>query len=388
MIKTITINDEHYMCIMCQKEIENKIKDKLKGKIKEQYKDKFYVPTEGTIWSSKRFFIEKLELLEQFLIEHEYMITIKNSQDCILCKTKNISHYIFKYKGVLWSDEISHYINVHNVKPPSKFIKFVLNNDPTNSSKCSNSSININGKHKKLNKFSYVKIKSNQLLILDALMEHGGVMQRYKEKHETGYKYSEHAGMLEFDGDRLDRVIISGSTERTKNVDPEIFFPTMGDAAYKYEYIFHTHPATPTPGGRAIYGILYEMPSTNDIYHFIEHSNHGKVQGSLVLTPEGLYNIRKYYFEKHRIETPSKNFISGFRSTYHQLQRDAINKFGVKFIPEYFYKTIAQDTAFVDGCNEFLHKYDLHFDYYPRQKTKTGNWILGTIYLPICTGKK
>ena len=189
--------------------------------------------------------------------------------------------------------------------------------------------------------------------------------------------------MLEFNAKKLERVIVSGTTVRTNMDDPEIFFPSLGEKAYEYEYIFHTHPATPMPGGRIKEGILYEFPSANDIYHFADHFNYGKVQGSLVVTPEGLYNIRKNVFNKQKIII-DKNFGSKLRKLYKKVQDIAISNVAKKFDDEYFYSVVAQNTLAIDECNKFLKTYDLHIDYFPRQKTKNGNWIIGTIYLPIC----
>jgi hypothetical protein len=361
-------------------------------------------PKEGKTWSGKSFFLGKLSLLEKFLDKQKLMRHNANAISCQLCSKKNISHHTYIYKNIIWNSGLYHYVDIHNVKPSSKFIRFVLNNDPTIKDKCRNSVIKIEGKIKKISNFSYVRIKTNQLMILDALMEHGGISPKYKEKHETGYKYSEHAGMLEFNSSELERVVISGSTQRSSDNDPEIFFPSLGDRAYDYEYIFHTHPLTPTPGGRIKENVLYEFPSTNDIYHFIEHFNYGRVQGSLVVTPEGLYNIRKYTFDKQVI-TVDASMGKKLRVLYNRVQTSAIKKYNNKFnkefssgvfgaqekahaFAEYFYSVIAQDTTPIDKCNELLKKYDLHVDYFPRQQTKNGDWILGTIYLPLCVAEK
>jgi hypothetical protein len=334
-----------------------------------------YEPRDGTFWSSKNFFLEKLQILESFLIKNNKYEKNTIHMTCDLCKSIDILNYTFYYKNIIWNSDLMHYVDKHNIKPPSTFILFVLEHDPDNKSKCKNS---------KLNKFMYVKIKTNQLLILDALMEHGGIMQRYKERHDIGFKYSEHSGILVFDNGKMDRVIISGSTERVSTSDPDIFFPILGDLAYAYEYIFHTHPATPTPGGRAIGGVLYELPSSNDIYHFVEHFNSGKLQGSLVLAPEGLYNMRKNIFSKKQIHNIGNDFGLKFKKVSRLLQHESIKKYGTKFSTNYFYEIIAHDTTVIDGCNNFLEKYDIHIDFYPRQITKTGNWIIGTVYLPMC----
>jgi hypothetical protein len=356
-----------------------------------QYNTKIYKPLNGNFWSNKNLFLEKLNNVEIFLLNNKKFYNKRNEKDnkiCEICRARMEQNYTFIYKKMMWDSELFHYVKYHDIKPPSKFILFILENDPENSMKCKQQNIKINNKSFNPNKFSYVKIKTNQLLILDALMEHGGIVPRYKERHDSGYKYSEHAGVLIFDNNKLDRVIISGSSERTNSADPEIFFPILDNIAYEYEYIFHTHPPTPKPGSRAIGGIMYEIPSAGDINHFVEHFNNGKLQGSLVLTPEGLYNIRKNIFNKEKISSINNNFNLNYRSECAKLQNESIKKFGFEFQLNYFYETIAQDTAFIDGCNNFLENYDLHIDFYPRQLTKTGNWIIGTVYLPMCSSKK
>ena len=72
--------------------------------------------------------------------------------------------------------------------------------------------------------------------------------------------------------------------------------PNNVEDMFNYEYIFHTHPPTPRPGGRVNVGIVYELPSIGDVLHFIDHFNDGKISGSIVITSEGIYNIRHYYF--------------------------------------------------------------------------------------------
>ena len=62
--------------------------------------------------------------------------------------------------------------------------------------------------------------------------------------------------------------------------------------AVDFEYMFHTHPATPYPGARINEGILYEFPSVSDLFHLIDHHNDGITQGSMIITPEGMYIIK------------------------------------------------------------------------------------------------
>lgn len=374
MMESIIINKKPYSCVMCFDNINNLIN---RQQIKATY------PKEGKFWSGKYFFLEKLTLLEKFLIKNNKTKKNEIKHQCHLCSEKNLDNIYYIYKNIIWFDSLKHYVEKHNIKPPSKFIRFILNNDPTNDSKCQNSYVKLNGTLKKIDKFSYVKIRANQLMILDALMEHGGIKPKYKEKHESSFRYSEHAGVLEFNNNILERVIISGTTQRSDEEDVEIFLPTMGKMAYDYEYIFHTHPATPKPGGRAQENIMYEFPSIDDIYHFIEHFNNGKVQGSIVITPEGMYNIRKKSFDKKKIQY-DLSMGSNLLKLMSKVQHNIIGKYGINFNKTYFYSVIAQDTSSIDEINKLLNTYQIHIDYFPRQKTKKGDWILGTIYLPIC----
>ena len=56
----------------------------------------------------------------------------------------------------------------------------------------------------------------------------------------------------------------------------------------------------------------------------------------------------------------------------------------MKFTEEEFHEKIAQDSNGIEAINQLLKEYDLVIDYFPRQKNKLGNWIVGTIYIPVC----
>ena len=165
-------------------------------------------------------------------------------------------------------------------------------------------------------------------------------------------------------------------------MDNDIFLPENMKDAYDYEYIFHTHPPTPTPGGRASMGILYEYPSRSDIIHFIDHYNDGKTQGSIVLAPEGLYNIRKKEFDLNKIEMNHNKFRKKYKKYFRKYQTEMIEKYGVKFNETKFFGTISQDTYFTDKMNIVLNDFDIHIDFYPRIQIKK-KWIIDTIHLPV-----
>lgn len=165
--------------------------------------------------------------------------------------------------------------------------------------------------------------------------------------------------------------------------DEEIFLPRNVIDALDYEYIFHTHPPTPRPGGRAKEGILYEFPSTSDIFHFLDHFNKGVTQGSLVVTSEGMYNIRKLLFDKRKINIDEDKLFHELHDVFKQMQRDAIDKYGTEFSNSEFYSEIAQDHSFINKVNEILNDYQIHIDFFSRIKDENGKWIIDTIHLPI-----
>lgn len=333
------------------------------------------IPKEQKPWSGQRFFIYKLNLLEQKLVKQQSVFIDTTHMNCLLCNAKNISHFDFVHENMVWEEGLIHYIKVHNIKPPTKFIRYVLDNDPI-------TEIKLRGKYYKSGRCAYIKVRANQLLIIDALMEHGGLMQKYKEKHETGYRFSEHMGELDIDLSGVNNIIVSGKTSRMVKEDTSIYLPDAG-VRYETKYIFHTHPPTPSAGGRVESGFLYEYPSASDIEHFVHNFNTTMLHGSIIMTPEGLYNIRKYAFDKNKIKLP-KTFRREYQNTVSRVQDIAILKYGEQFTSNIFYEEIAQDASGIDTINTLMQQYGLYIDYFPRQKNKQGQWIVGTIYLPIC----
>jgi hypothetical protein len=340
-------------------------------------------PYEGKYWIGKDQFLEKLEELEDFIKCNKYK-KYDNKKKCLICNN-DITNGYYKYKDIMWEDGYYHYISVHNIKPTLNFFdliyKFYKN---PKKKECNKKIFRIGSKIKITNRKKYVKITKNQLLILDALMEHGGGnIKKYYDEKSNLYRYSEHAGLLDFNNFSLEKIVISANTTRIDRGDEEIYLPRNIDGALDYEYIFHTHPPTPYPGGRAIDGILYEYPSMGDILHFIEHHNDGKTCGSIVITPEGLYNIRKDNVNKEKINIDDNKLFKEYNKIMLKIQNDAIQKYGIKFDMETFYSEIAQDIVFLEGLNKILNKYDLHIDFYPRIKDNNGYWIIDTVYLPI-----
>ena len=347
---------------------------------------KFPYPKENEgFWPEKKNILEILANIEKMLQDKNRIIHYDKNKNCLLCNKKNVASAKYKFSNIMWENSLYHYIDVHNIEPSIQFKKFIFN-------------INIkNKKKKKLNNESdsskiilsrvikeekeYVMIERNQLLILDALMIHGGYEKKYVDLENNFSRYSEHAGFLDFEGNSLSKIIVSGKTNRIDEGDEEIYLPMGLDEMFEYEYIFHTHPPTPKPGGRADDGILYEMPSINDIFHFIDHHNEGNVIGSLVVTAEGLYNIRKANNNINDIKIDEDDMYKKYQRTFNKIQKDAIDEYGTKFTNNTFYSVIAQNASFITKMNSTLNQFDIHIDYYPRKKDMQGEWIIDTIFL-------
>jgi len=151
--------------------------------------------------------------------------------------------------------------------------------------------------------------------------------------------------------------------------------------------MFHTHPPTPKPGGRAKGGVLYEFPSTSDIFHFIAHYNMGETQGSMVIAPEGLYIIHsKTGDNKIEIEDMNKIFKKITQEAY-DIQLNAIDKHGNEFENNTkFYDNVMNDTKYINDFNNLLKKYlddQIYIEYIPRIKDKNNNYIIDKLVIEL-----
>ena len=349
-----------------------KIKD-----IKDIY---FPYPIEGHKWNSQQNFLLKINFIEEYLdSKNEKVDKISNHIDCILCTEKNISNKTYQLGNILWDSGLKHYIKIHNIKPSEEFIDRIFKFEPD-----SNYIVKVLGRIKNKNDMKYVKIDKNQLMILDALMRHGGYNKKYHDANNKQItRYSEHAGLLDIKGKYVKNIIVSGNTLRVDRGDEEIFLPGDLPEALEFKYIFHTHPPTPKPGGRASEGILYEFPSTGDLLHFLDHYNEGKTVGSLVMTSEGLYNIRKIINDKKKIIIDEDMFYQEITKVFRDAQHKSLEKYGTKFNTYKFYSVISQDDSYINLVNNVLKKYFITIDFYPRTKDFKGQWIIDTIYINL-----
>lgn len=234
----------------------------------------------------------------------------------------------------------------------------------------------------------YIKITQNQLQIFDALLYDGGV-KKYVDS-QNNLRYSEHAGIFDFDKSKLERIIISGNTTREDEDDIDILFPKDPIQALDYEYIFHTHPPTPYPGARAVAGILYEFPSISDLYHFAYHHNNGKIQGSIIIAPEGIYIIKLKHDIKY-IDFPSEKIANKMEKLHSKIQNKAIEKYGDIYESadkqQFFYEKVCNDRKYIKMYNKLIKKYfneNIIITYKPREyDEETNKWIIKNLYIHV-----
>jgi len=371
MYNHIIIDGDVYMMEMNWRKNKNDMTKDSKGK-------RFPYPREGTEWDDMKLFINRMKEIENILDRMNSYKKIEN-KNCLLCGKKNISTKMYLHNRILWENGLIHYIEMHSIEPSKTFKNMIYLYEIE---KKKNNHITLNGKYEG----NYVRIDKRQLNILDALMIHGGYNKKYTTENEA--KYSEHAGVLDFEGTILTKIIVSSNFSRIDDDDDDIYLPVDLDNMKEYEYIFHSHPPTPKPGGRAINGILYEFPSMGDIFHFIDYHNKGNIVGSLVITSEGLYCIRKSNDDSTNISIDDDALFKAYHNAFYIIQEECIDMYGTKFSTRRFYNKIAQDTQWIDKFNKILNKYDIHIDYHPRKKDINNEWILDTVFLPFRKNKK
>lgn len=344
--------------------------------LKDSKGNKFPVPKEGEYWIYSEQFVKKLKILEKILMKSEKFLPFENKKKCKLCDN-SYSTGTYKLDRYIWEDNLTHYIEVHNIKPPEEFTDFIFFSKFNNILKIeSDVVIELNKK--------YIKIDKNQLLILDALLEHGGYSQKYPDlKNKKIFRYSEHSGLFDFNSNKLQKIIVLGNTNRVDKGDNEIYMPNNVSDMFEYEYIFHTHPPTPKPGGRADVGIIYELPSIGDILHFIDHFNEGRISGSVVITSEGIYNIRHYKLENAKININEDLLFKQYNNISRVIQEECINKYGISFNKNVFFSKIAQDKELINKLNDIVNKFNLQIDFVPRVKNEKKQWIIDNLYLPV-----
>ena len=235
----------------------------------------------------------------------------------------------------------------------------------------------------------FIKINRNQLQILESLFIDGSYTKKYIDK-DNKLRYSEHSGNLDFNNNKLDRIIVSAQTNREDKDDIEILLPEDLNNSYTYKYFFHTHPITPSIFDRVKDGILYDFPSVPDIFHFIDHYNMGTTFGSIVIAPEGYYIIYPNNFSLKKIEYDidiENEIMNKLDNGLDNIQQKAINKYTDNFSKDYYYSTIIIDKTFLNMYNKLINKYlnnQIKIVLHNREKDKLSNkWIVKSLNLLI-----
>ena len=292
--------------------------------------------------------------------------------NCPSCTHKS-DLILYKNDNLLFDNSIVHHMVEHNYKPKREILQKMKKSNK----------IKINAtftKEKNTHKFI---LDRNQILILDSLMNFGKI---YSDKQKK-FRYSEHAGLLDFDKHNLEKVLISGKTNRQDTDDPEILLPQNMKDALDYEFMFHTHPPTPYAGARSKVGILYEFPSISDIFHFIEHYNIGETQGSLVIAPEGMYIIHSKTGDDKILISEERSSFKTLSNEAFDIQLEAINEYGKDFENNsIFYDKVMNDFKYINKFNKLLKKYlddQVYIEYIPRKKDTNGNYIIDKLTIEL-----
>jgi uncharacterized protein (DUF1499 family) len=311
---------------------------------------------------------------------------INKINNCPYCNNKFKYIYIYKKKNILIqiTDMDIHFLQNHNI------INTILYKQI-----CNIKFDNFN--------IDWGLFGTNQINIIDGLYEIGS-NQIYIEKKKNIseskiIRFSEHSGFIYFEKNKVVNInIISGS--RVEQSDPLIYMPKNCLEALKVKYIFHTHPKTPYIGSRIKDGIIYEFPSISDIIHFIDHHNNGILLGSIIISPEGIYIIRKNNFNNKNITVDYDIMISNLEEIFLECYNDSYNKYSfidyqkyiinkeIKLPDKIFYDNIAINYEYINKINKVLIKYDIFIDYYARiffnkSNIFTNKWILDDIYVPL-----
>lgn len=234
-------------------------------------------------------------------------------------------------------------------------------------------------KYKYVGKKKIFTVEKNDLFILDALM-HDGSQQKYSHSH-SNLKYSEHGGLLDFDKHGLERIIVTTHKESDRK-DPEIYFPVVSEDVEDYEFMYHTHPPTPTPGARSKIGIVYEIPSLSDIETFIITYIEGKTQGSIIVAPEGFYVIRAL----KKTLKPDDYQLNELMHNIMYMNYKYAEKYKFHVTVDIFYKHIITNSKLQVKLKQLIEKYtndELTIDYFKRKKDSTGNWTVKKLYLLV-----
>lgn len=229
---------------------------------------------------------------------------------------------------------------------------------------------------------SYVMLRHNTLLILDTLFNSGSLPIHHHEESESHDLYSEYSGALVINKEtyEIQRVVIFSGDMRVDASDSDIILPRNQDDMLNYEIFFHTHPNMQKYAGRLSEGIVYEIPSCDDIINFVNYYNQGMLQTSIVVAPEGLYVVRPVIITNH-IPIP-EGWVEFLRKLILKLESKALSRLKSSEMidrlhePSVFLQLIANDYRIIRSYNRHLATANIFIEYYPRYLRK------GMLHLP------
>lgn len=219
-------------------------------------------------------------------------------------------------------------------------------------------------------------VRTNQWNIIDGTLNQGSFTPKYIKGKEM--YYSEHAGYINVCKKRVSSITFEGNTNVVSSND-NLFMPSESLTPPRKSYIFHTHPLTPTYGGRRNDGIIYECPSTFDIIQFMRYRIENHIIGSIVVGGEGVYIIRKKDPYKKFKAYDGHSFTKSFRKAHDLFQDIHSHKLGKEGYLKY---ALDNEKTFVSPLNDVLVKFNIIIDFYAR--TKINNvWLLPDIKLRV-----
>lgn len=290
---------------------------------------------------------------------------------CPLCDfedTENKIYYNINNK-ICWGSLTFHLMKKHNYQPKDRFIKFILS----------------------LSSDTFFKIKMNDMVLFDGLMNAGGRMQKFKLNHKfktnknkiekkTNYFNSEYSGYLDIECKNKICQIENIEISNFRRFETDIYMVNFFiDRLADKKYIFHTHPPTPNAGSRIQKDrIVYEFPSFDDINSFVEMKQYYDLEGELIFAPEGIYVLMVYDKKK---ELKNEKFKD--KNEYLQILNEAYYEYKNISNEKEFYEKVAQDYKYIKKANDIIKEYNLTILYFPREKLNDNSWIYGKIYLPI-----
>lgn len=196
--------------------------------------------------------------------------------------------------------------------------------------------------------FKYIFFDSNKLNILDGIFLQGSKKIYINNRDHI---YSEHVGSIISDDNEIKSVNIIARNGRIKMNDDELFMAPNIEKDEYTPYVFHTHPI---PSDKRKTGVPFEVPSSNDILHFMySNVNHGVI-GHIVISAEGLYVIRSLF-----IDPDYEPFMKKKQVIYADLQ---------SIIVSALVKEKNDCNKCIDYINKSIKKYDTMIEFYPRTK--------------------